>query len=410
MSYVVGIFQGGSRPGYFKTGSTQDTRTSVDSTPTTVSQALLVATASANLFAPGDVGKYIKFATSEVALITGFVNPTQVNVTPSQTVAATTILLQGFTMGGDFGNISAANAHGVLGGSESIAGNIDNHMFWYDLPNSDFRDLGGNGSQPAKINSDGKMLYVTNAGGITARIYDPVSNTSSDQGNIGGGATTPTTMNESLQVAMDCNTLHDDATSWVKACRGFAGVVTVIHPAEAHKIGAPDNNQDGDSFTVDINESGHVCGYYLDPNDGYFQKPFYFNGTTTAPITVPAGADARPLAMNDNDVVVGFYNGDQPFAWALGILTPIPLLPGMTAGKGSNVNNLNWVVGSMDNGGPQHGFIYRLGVTEDLLTIAAGLDPLWLAIFTATFANDGKQIVGFGNYGGVIKAYRLTLA
>jgi len=398
---------GSSRPGYFLTGSAQDIRTSVNSGAVTASQAAFTVTSSAPIFSPGDVGKVIRFATSETAIITVFLTNQSVTVSVSQTVAATTFDLQGFTFGGDFGECFVGNASGVISGLESDLGNSQFLMFWYN--GSEYRNLGGNSAAPAKVTSDGFVLYVVLDVTFRSRIYDPNTQTSQDQGDI-GIESTPVDMNESHVVAMSCGTLHADASQWTKACRGFAGAVTVIHPAEAHKIGAPNDIQDGDSFAVKINESGHVLGYYQDPNDGYFNKPFYFNGSTITALPVVAGGASDPTGMNDSNVVVGTaWNGSQfvPFAWTpdIGIFY-LPLLPGKTSGSARAVNNLNWIVGENDPGGVA--FIYMAGVTTALIDIAAALDPLWTSINTARFANNSKQVVGFGVHNGIQKAYRLT--
>jgi hypothetical protein len=210
---------------------------------------------------------------------------------------------------------------------------------------------------------------------------------------------------------MTCGTTHSDSTYWAKACKGIGGVVTVIHPTtEAHLTGWPNDDQDGDSFAYNINSSGHIFGYYLDPNDTYFAKPFFYNGSTTVALPVLPGESSVPNAMNDNDVIVGgAWNGSDfvPFKWSPSAgLSYIPLLPGQTGGRAFSVNNLNWIVG--ENSPGNLAFIYMGGVTTALIDIAASFDPLWTSIVTARFSNNSKQVCGFGIHNGVQKAYRLT--
>lgn len=395
---VAGIF-GGNRPGYYLNGISKDIRTEVNSAPITASQFTNTVTADAPFFNPGDINKVIRFSTLEEAQITNVLSNLQVTVTPSQTVASTTFVLRGATLGGAIGDATVSNASGIVAGQEQTFAGGGTHAFWLDTNSNNIRDLGAT-RVVYDININNYLLIDDlTLGSHHTLIYNPNTGSFTDIGLIEPGSqTTPRQFNDGLTVAVTC------VVSGVpNACRWSAGVFTNIHPAEA--VAEP-------SDSVAINSLGHIVGTYIDPAAFFDNKTFINTGGASLSIAGGLG-EIIGNDINDSDMIVGTReSGSQfvPFFWTpAGGVQNIPLLPGTISGEAFAVNNVGWVVGDMRNAGNfPTAFIYKDGVTSalfDLLPPGTG----WTSLDTASHVNNNKQIVGFGSHPTLGPAYIVTL-
>lgn len=401
---VVGVFSDpptSQRPWYHQSGTSQDTRTSVDSAPITAGQSGTTVTASDNFFSASDVGKVIAFSTSELAQITAFISPLQVTVTPSQSVVATTFTLRGNTLGGPFGQAELANANGVIVGLEDVFNSpFSSHLFWLDRDTNDIRDLGASRAANA-LSDDGFLLLTDNSGfPSVAYLYNPNDQTFLNLGNIGGGAFGVEMNDAHSSIALNC----DDPLSFGNnhACRWVSGVVTDIHPAAA---GASQS-----SFAVDINTSGHIVGTYTESASPFKELTFINTGGLSTDIG-GFGGDVSGTAINDAGVIVG--SAETGLSTSIfrafirpsgGPITFIPQLPATTTGVARAINSDGWAVGTMNN----VAFIYRNGVVERLFDLIPG-GTLWTSLRDAFFINDAGQIVGHGIYNGNVAWFVLQL-
>lgn len=395
---VVGGFASGSRPGYFFNGTTQDTRTSVDSSPITGSQTLTTVTASEDFFMPSDVGLFIEFSTSERAQIVSYTSPTSVEVTPSQSVASTTFVRRGNTLGGTTGTAQVCNSSLVIGGIEDNISDVS-HLFWLDVSASDMRDLGAQ-ADAIDIHADGTLLidyFGPPANLHRGKLYDPITEVATDIGLLvigPGNQTQPVRMNENKDVIATC------AISPIQTKAGlYTGVWTDIHPAAA---GA------NSSIGVDVNENQECVGWWFDGAPVFqFKGWVRFGGVST----VLSGRNL-PVGISNSGRVAG--NDDAaltPWIYRDGIgFEAIPLLPSATYGTANSINDSNWVVGDSDAGvSGQAAWIYRDGVLQFLFDLIPAGNPGWTELFTAQFTNNNTQITGFGKYLGATTGYILTL-
>jgi hypothetical protein len=393
---VVGNTAAG-RPAYYSgvTRTTRDTRTSTDSAPITVTQTGNTVTANDILFSATQVGRLINFASGQTATITAYISPTQVTVTPSQTVPATTILIQGGTLGGPTGFAHLVNANGIVAGEEDVALNV-RHVFWLNTLTGEIRDLGENYTWA--IDNAGWLLL----GG--SRLYNPVANSFIQIGQqYPNESTHAVAMNPSHVVAVYS---YDPVPGKFRAARWLNGVFTSIHPAAA-------GNEN--SFAVAINASGTIAGEFDDPVT-LGQRVFVNSAGNTMVFGLPS-ANSYVMALNDQNVVVGetWYGGTYvpvPYRWTeAGGMQNIPLLPGTSSGTAWDVNNAGDVVGEMEGIGGPIAFLYRAGTTYRLMELVAGIEGAsgWTELYDALFINDNNDIVGSGVRNGVWSTYRLHL-
>ena len=392
---VFGAFDSGSRPGYFFSGTTQDTRSSQDSSPITGSQTLTTVTASADFFMPSDVGFYIHFASSEKALIISYTSPTQVEVSPSQSVAATTFIKRGATLGGDTGVAQVGNADLIIGGREDDINGISK-LFWLDVQNAEIRDLGGQ-SDAIDIHADGTLLvdyFGPPASLHRGKIYDPVSQTFTDIGLLvvfPTSQTVPVRMNANKEVI--ATSAVSSGPSVVHAALYSGGVLTDIHPAGA---GA------NESIGIDLNDSAECVGWWFDSGVFQFKGWVRFGGVSTvlSGQNLPAGISNTGMVAGNDDAAL------TPWIYQNGVgFTAIPLLPGATYGTANSINDSNWVVGDSDVGA----WIYRDGVLQLLFDLIPPGNPGWTELTTAQIVNNNTQITGFGMFNGDFVGYILTL-
>jgi hypothetical protein len=398
IGFIAGTPQ---RPGYYSglTRTTQDTRTTRDSSPITGSQNANTVNSSAGFFSPADMGKILSFSSGQTATITAYISPTQVTVTPSQSVPSATFVLRGNTLGGGQGIGYVCNANGILAGREMTLAN-ESHAFWLNTVTGEIRDLGVQNVDD--ISDDGWLILHPSSPSVPTRafLYNPVLQTFTDLGLLDPtGTSTPIGMNASHVVALNCRV--NSPVTLTKAARWTGGALVSIHPAAA-----------GDQYSacLGINASGHILGQFTDPITEEKIRAFLdIAGTTT--LIGNAAVHTYAQWINDSDVVVGEVESGStflPFIWkpTTGLQT-IPLLPGTSQGIGLAVNNLGDVVGFMDG----QAFLYRGGTTYRLLDLIAGIPGAtgWTSLLEAWFINDNSDIVGVGVHLGQVKRYRLHL-
>lgn len=402
---IVGVF--GVRPGIHAGGITGDLRVETDSDPITASQLATTVTASDNIFSSGDVDKVIHFLTGEECQIVAFVSPLQVTVTPSLTVASTTFIIRGETLGGSIGNARVCNASGIVGGDEYLFGDSQLHSFWMNRETGEIRDLfafTGAAGFVRGITEAGYALLQYNAGAhISSYLYDPNTETITDLGSIDGnlGQTTPVAINENLECAVSAQTIDPlpFPNTWNKAAKWASGVMLDLHPTEAG---------DNDSFARGINSLGHVFGVYSDSVTNE-TRSFLNQGGATFDIGGIGTAEVDAIAMNNSDTIVGTCDDGAgnfvPFIYTpIGGFQLIPLLGGTTSGQANDVNTSGEVVGTMDG----IAFHYKDGVTTDLtefLPTGSG----WTSLSTGLFINDNRQVTGYGTHEAVFTGFLLQL-
>jgi hypothetical protein len=324
---------------------------------------------------------------------------------------------QGHTLGGTSGVGRVANSSGIIGIEEDIAGDAHQNFVWYDTVAPEYRNLGNsdNGSIVDIDEAGFLLLYKNPAGQQKTYIYDPNTNTFTDQGSPATFAGTvpqalPVMMNASHQIAIS-------GTYWVgsdldpdnlrqHAFRAIAGVLTDVTPVETDAGQPPP----GLCQPVAINSSGNIVGVSTNNVTDGFPRGFISIGGGVGTIMTGFSGEVDPIALNDSNIVVGSCDDGLgnfvAFSWTiLGGPVFLPKLSGTTQGQANAINSAGWIVGEMDS----KVFLYKNGATFDLGLILASIDPAWTAIFTAEFTNNHNQIVGFGTHSGLTKGYLLTL-
>lgn len=393
------------RPYYYSglTRTSQDTRSSIDSSPVTVSQAGTTVTANDTFFSSAHVGRIMKFSSGETATITAYVSPTQVTVTPSQSVSATTLLLQGNTLGGNNGAGRRCTSRFFAGQEQTPSSGDGYPSFWLDTLTGEIRNIAGPFSQVQDIDEAGWVLLYDLDSVFRARLYNPMLQTFTDLGLLGGSEdSSPVAMNAAHVVAL--NSSFSSGSPSGKASRWSGGTITSIHPAAAGTSA---------SSCWAINANGTIIGQFNN-SDAVGQAFINFGGAS-----IPVGDPMKITyfsAINDNDVVAGGQEDaagyNQPFKWTLaGGFEFIPLLTGTDEGGADAINNAGDVVGQMEGAGGSIAFLRRGTTTHKLIDLIAGIPGAtgWTSLGSAYFINDNNDIVGFGFHSGVFKAYRLHL-
>jgi probable HAF family extracellular repeat protein len=149
----------------------------------------------------------------------------------------------------------------------------------------------------------------------------------------------------------------------------------------------------GAGFTAatDINNSGHIIGWYID-GTGY--HGFLLANGTFTPITYPGAGFTAAIAINRNGDIVGEYStttGEAKdvhgFLLRGGAFTSIDY-PGATLTRATGINSNGDIVGiATDGGGKDHGFLLSGGVFSCTDFPGSAATDTWKI-------NDGGEITG----------------
>lgn len=377
---------GVQRPWWYINQVAKDIRGTTTSAPITATQAATTVTASDTFFSAGQVGSFIRFTSGGVPRqITSFTSPMQVEVAVSETVAASTLVVYGATLGGDTGIAMVCNGHGQMAGWEQADDNGPYHAFWYDVALNQIRDLGAD-TTPRAVNAAGKVLIDVLHFGTTHEswIYNPADD-SYDQLTSLDGQVTPFDFNDSDTVVGQYDAHHPNTTTWPKAFRAVGGTMVDIAPPEAGAGNAGQSSQ-----AKFVNAAGKCAGTYIDSAD-FKTRVFYNDGGASFGIGTALDSDVR--GINSSGVICGNYKVSgvfRAFSYSVG-----GGFLDLGAFSARGINNLGWIVGY--DGLSSTAYIYKDGVLHnlnDFLPLASG----W-TLSQALFVNNNRQIVGLGNNG-----------
>ena len=147
----------------------------------------------------------------------------------------------------------------------------------------------------------------------------------------------------------------------------------------------------GDAPPYDINDSGVVVGFSAEPDQGAY---IWSNGT----VSYLKGIDgvsthATPRGLNKYGRVVGTSSGldsnQHATMWVNRTPKDLGLLPGGTASRAEDINDLGHVVGGADDGSQERAFVWKGG---ELTALPDGLPNEGSVAYAI---NNLGQIVGF---------------
>jgi probable HAF family extracellular repeat protein len=307
---------------------------------------------------------------------------------------------------------SSINNSGSVAGANVVSGFY--HAMVYSGSWNDLGTLGGSESLAGGINDSGQVAGYsrTAAGGTNAFLWTP-GGTDGVAGNLqmrslgtlpGGIVSEAYAINNSSQVT------------------GYSDVAGPTGPRQHAFVYSAGSLKDiGQSLTVfvnsygyGINSSGHVTGTAY--NESYSTAhAFFYDGVTTTDLGSLGGVGCSPLALNDQDTLVGYVSisstSDHAFRYTSGTATDLGTLGGHYS-YALAINNSNTIVGgsfSDSKDSIYHAFIWANGAMTDLNTLLDQTGAGWTLI-EARAINDAGQIAGVGNFGGANHAFRLTPA
>ena len=305
---------------------------------------------------------------------------------------------------------SSINSSGSVAGANVVNGFY--HAMVYSGSWNDLGTLGGRESLAGGINDSGQVAgYSRTAAGVTnAFLWTP--------GGTGGVAGNPQMRN--------LGTLPGGSVSEAYAINnsgqvtGYSDVAGPTGPRQHAFVYSGGSLKDiGQSLTSSvnsygyaINSSGHVTGAAYDTNYSSAHA-FFYDGVTTTDLGLLGSLGCSPLALNNQDTLVGYISlslsSDHAFRYTSGTVTDLGTLGGHYS-YALAINNSNAIVGgsfvdSMDS--TYHAFIWANGTMTDLNTLLDQSGAGWTLV-EGRAINDAGQIAGVGTFGGVNHTFRLT--
>lgn len=392
------VVDGQQRPFKYQDRVAGDLRVSISSGAVQASQSAsdLVNTDGSNFFSPSHVGKFLKFTSGgDAREIIAFVNPTQVQVSVSDTVALSTFVVNGKTLGGASGLAYFATADGKIVGIEETPA-ADLRTFWLDETTGLIRNLGDAFAvTPIALNENGFLLFTDINTGESV-IYNPNTETTTSMGNVSMFA-----LNSSLLVTGQRNIDHFPAAVEIRAIKWQSGIQTDIHPTEAG-TGAGKFSEG-----LRVIDSGLIIGRWFEPTNAAHRLFYHIAGVSTAIGFFHFDGDMdcndinqAGMAVGSGDISAGLLD-TRGFKWTVaGGLVQLGVLPGQLISSAASVNESGVIVGVCDGGASPRACIWLPGQTtpqdlNDYLPPSSG----WILDSALGITNDNGVIV-FGSFNG----------
>jgi probable HAF family extracellular repeat protein len=305
------------------------------------------------------------------------------------------------TLGGSWSSAAAINGSGTVVGAAAAAGGLTRA---YALRRDD-GTLGDLGTPPDAwssayaINASGLVVgaHQRPDGGTRAFVADPDAGVTVDLGTFGGNWTVAHGVNAS-------GTIVGGSRDITAAMRAF-----LYRPgAGMQSIGTLGGNS---SQAFAINDEGVVVGESRTLAGQ--MHAFRWAGGTMEDLGTLGGAVSRARAINAHGLITGNSStatGDEhAFLFEPGVGMVSLGAPAGRYASGEGINSKGHVVGWwMDADYQEYAFLWTPDAgLVDLNTLVAL--PAGDRLFAAYGINDQGQIVGYGLFGGHVRAFRLTL-
>ncbi len=330
---------------------------------------------------------------------------------------------------------------GTLGGTESYAYGINNsgqvvgfsftsgvsvttERAFRTMPNSvinpatdNLGTLGGFASSARAINDLGQVVgysYLSdgNSHGFRTKPNAPISVLTDDLGTLGGTQSQANGINDLGEVVGQSFIAGNGHELAFRTAPNSA-----INPS-TDNLGALGGLS---SFAFGINNNGQASGYASLPGDSHGHA-FRTSGRTainpaTDDIGIAVGGDSSGAGINDLGQAVGSANfgGTQNNAFRTGSNASINpatdnlgRLSGTLSSIALRINEKGWAVGSSSISSFYHATLHDGSSLIDLNSVLDSSGVGWV-LTVANDINDHDQIVGYGTYNGVTRAFRLDL-
>jgi probable HAF family extracellular repeat protein len=314
------------------------------------------------------------------------------------------------TASGHSASVAAVNATGQVSMTNAPLGTAYQAFRFSGGSASGLGTLGGTDSFGAGINMSGQLVgrSLTSTGASHAFVWTPggtngvASNPQMKDLNPTGGTSAATSINSTGQVAGYMTVSRPQQPDQDRAVIYSNGTITQIPlPTGGFFY----------SYAYGINDNGKVAGEAytaLSP----ISHGFVYNGATTSEIGDLGGASSTPLAINNNDRIVGYSSTpegyDHAFVYSGGTMSDLGTLGGHYS-YANAINNKNVIVGSSftdDLDSIFHAFITDGTSLTDLNSKVTSKAADWV-LSEASGINDTGVIVGVGTLSGAKHGYML---
>jgi probable HAF family extracellular repeat protein len=300
------------------------------------------------------------------------------------------------TLGGPFSQGNAINNSGQVAGL-SWTSSFQTRAFLYSNGTmKDLDTLGGSFSVAFAINNAGQVVGQSDTSAYLTHAFRYAAGQMEDLGTLGGSYSSASAINNSGQVTGDSSTSNSQTHAFLYSAGAMIDLGT---------LGGNYSTASG------VNNLGQVAGESAIPN--FDTHAFLYSDGAIHDLGTLGGSYSTAYALNDSGQVIGdsSQTGDfesHAFLFSGATMNDLGTLGGYYS-TASAINNLGQVVGdSATATGRSHAFLSQNGMMIDLNSLLPA-NSGW-ELWSAFYINEASQIVGYGDYQQQSRWYVLALA